>query len=62
MLKPVFVSRAQRDTVKEKEALEKEEEEQEKKRQEKMKERKVLRVLLQFHWLRICQILARARV
>lgn len=40
MLKPVFVSRAQRDTVKEKEALEKEEEEAEEKRKAKLKERK----------------------
>jgi len=40
MLKPVFVSKAQRDTVKEKEALEKEEEEAEKRREQKLKERK----------------------
>lgn len=40
MLKPVFVSRAQRDTVKEKEALEKEEEEAEERRNVKLKERK----------------------
>lgn len=41
MLKPVFVSKAQRDTVKEKEALAREEEEAEKRQQEKIKERKV---------------------
>lgn len=41
MLKPVFVSKKGRDTVKEKEALEKEEEEAEKRREEKVKERKV---------------------
>lgn len=40
MLKPVFVSKAQRDTVKEKEAMEIEEEEQERKKEEKLKERK----------------------
>mmetsp|Transcript_64319 Transcript_64319/g.112167 ORF Transcript_64319/g.112167 Transcript_64319/m.112167 type:complete len:490 (-) Transcript_64319:147-1616(-) len=40
MLKPVFVSRAQRDTVKEKELLEKEEEEAEERRRLKLKERK----------------------
>jgi len=41
LLKPVFVSRSQRDTVREKEALKNEEIEVEKKRQEKMKDRKV---------------------
>mmetsp|Transcript_10234 Transcript_10234/g.21667 ORF Transcript_10234/g.21667 Transcript_10234/m.21667 type:complete len:469 (-) Transcript_10234:81-1487(-) len=41
MLKPVFVSKNQRDTVKEKEALAKEEEEAERKKEERKKERKV---------------------
>jgi len=41
MLKPVFVSKAQRETLREKEALKKEEEEAERKQREKMKERKV---------------------
>lgn len=41
MAKPVFVSRAQRETVKEKEMLEKEEEEAEERRRLKLKERKV---------------------
>jgi len=41
MMKPVFVSKTQRETVKEKEALAKEEEEVEIKKVEKLKERKV---------------------
>lgn len=41
LLKPVFVSRGQRDTVREKEALKKEEIEAEKKQEEKKKDRKV---------------------
>jgi len=41
MVKPVFVSRKGRDTIKEKENMEKEEEEAEVRRQEKVKERKV---------------------
>lgn len=41
MLKPVFVSKAHRETVREKELLAKEEEEVEKKQKEKLKERKV---------------------
>lgn len=41
MLKPIFVSKAQRQTVHEKAALEKEEEAAEERRQEKLKERKL---------------------